>query len=1140
MEQKTDQEPDVEVETQQIFDRPHQASYFIPGRVEGRPAQFLLDTGCTTNLIGKHVFDRLPEKIRTCREEYARHGMLADGTRLPFYGIIKLQIRLRQVKTEEVFIISQINEDAILGMPFLVERKCAMDFQRPVLMLNGQEVKCTDRQGRLLANRIQAVRGEVIPPESEKTILCKVTARNYCPVGLVEALPEGVPLAASLNQPNDKGHLLVRCLNPSGQPIELRSGTVIGTYTGVEDDEVNDSHLHTAVECSPTEPSVPGHVKNLFETARKNCDTTEQEERLAGLLQKYSPVFSSGEEDMGPTSLVEHGIPVVPGTRPIRQPPHRLGPEKEAEAERQVQELLRKGLIEPASGAWSSPVVLVRKKDQSWRFCVDYRRLNAVTQQDAYLLPRIDESLEALSGSQFFTTLDLLSGYWQVPLDADAQEKSAFATRSGLWKWKVLPFGLTSAPATFQRLMEQILRGLHWKTALLYLDDAIAISPDFGSHLERLEEVLQRLQQARIKLKPQKCELLQKEVRYLGHIVSAEGIATDPAKIEAIEEWPAPQNLRQLQAFLGTAGYYRQYLPDFATIAGPLHQLTSKGVEWCWDDCAQQAFDELRKRLIEAPVLGYPDPTLEYVLDTDASDVGVGAVLSQVQQGEERVIAYYSKTLTPAERNYCVTRRELLAVVKAVKHFRPYLYGQKFRLRTDHASLMWLCRRHEPSNQIARWLEILSEFSYTTEHRKGERHGNADGLSRRNCIECRQCERIERRDGGPSHSQIEEELSGEADLQCAGTLQSRDERRGGGLGYSENEEEFNGEDDLQDAGTLQEIARVEPSTTPADLKKLQTEGDNPTSMMYQAIQNDEPLTEEQLSLGSRELRQLQQRRHALRIGASGLLEIRVCPQNKPRWCIVCPTALRVTNIWQAHNMAHSGISRTLSRLQLAWYWPGMTAEVRRVVRSCEVCQAAKGGGTHAAGGRQRLYAGRPWQKVAVDLVGPMPETARGNRWILVLTDHFTRWQDAIAIPDATAPVVATALDERVFCYLGLPEQIHTDQGAQFESQLMAELCQLWKVEKTRTTPYHPQANGIVERNNRLLGDSLRTMLIDRGQDEWDLLLPQLIRAFRGTPHSATGETPNFLMLAVSFVFRTSCNICLHPQKPAPDISSSQT
>ena len=250
----------------------------------------------------------------------------------------------------------------------------------------------------------------------------------------------------------------------------------------------------------------------------------------------------------------------------------------------------------------------------------------------------------------------------------------------------------------------------------------------------------------------------------------------------------------------------------------------------------------------------------------------------------------------------------------------------------------------------------------------------------------------------------------------------------------------------------------------------------------------------------------------MRISEKGLLEIRVSPQSKAKWCVICPPALRTTTIWQAHSMAHSGMSRTLSRIQFAWYWPGMTAEVRRVVQSCEVCQAAKSGGTQSASGRKRLYAGRPWQRVAVDLVGPMPETIRGNKWILVLTDHFTRWQDAIALPDATAPVVATALDERVFCYLGLPEQIHTDQGAQFESQLMSELCQLWKVEKTRTTPYHPQANGVVERNNRLLGDSLRTMLLDKGQDEWDTLLPQLMRAFRGTPHSTTGETPNLMML----------------------------
>ena len=288
-----------------------------------------------------------------------------------------------------------------------------------------------------------------------------------------------------------------------------------------------------------------------------------------------------------------------------------------------------------------------RKKDDTWRFCIDYRRLNAVTRQDAYPLPRIDDSLDALAGSRFFSTLDLTSGYWQVPLSQDAQEKSSFITRSGLWKWKVLPFGLTSAPATFQRLMEQVLHGLHWKSLLLYLDDVIVIAPDFQTHVQRLEEVLYRLKLAGLKLKPSKCELLQRKVRYLGHVVSSKGVATDPKKIEAIRDWPTPQNVKGLQAFLGTVGYYRQYLPSYATLAKPLTLLTGKKASWKWGGEEDKAFQLLKAGMTTAPVLGYPDPSLQYTLDTDASDVGVGAVLSQEQGGQERVIAYYSKTLAP-------------------------------------------------------------------------------------------------------------------------------------------------------------------------------------------------------------------------------------------------------------------------------------------------------------------------------------------------------------------------------------------------------------------------------------------------------------------------------------------------------------
>jgi transposase InsO family protein len=1064
-------------ETEHMVERPYQACHFLPGKVEGKPAQFLLDTGSNTNLMSRKFFDQLPIRIKEQMVRCDSNGSMADGTRLPFYGIIHINGRLRDAPFQDTFITSQISEDVILGMPFLVKNRCEMKFEKPILNMGDRELICTDKMGRLLMWKVQVPKKLELLPGKETTTKCRLVAKNFSPIGTIERQSDDVLIAASVNAPNEKGEVLVRCMNLGRNIIALKPGTTIGNYIGIAEEDIHEpSDVQSSVKTKfqvrgvgkGQDIKIPEHLDSLYEKACKGCANKLQERELAQLLCKYSTVFSKDDNDVGRTTLTTHSIPLIPGTKPIRLPPHRLGPQKEAEAEKQVTELLEKGMITPASGAWSSPVVLVRKKDNKWRFCIDYRKLNAVTQQDAYPLPRIDESLDALSGSKYFSTLDLTSGYWQVPLDEDAQEKSAFTTRTGLWKWKVLPFGLTSAPATFQRLMEQVLQGLHWKTLLLYLDDIIVISPDFTTHLSRLEEVLLRLQKAGLKLKPAKCELFQDQVNYLGHVVSSQGIATDPKKVETVKEWPIPRSIKELQAFLGLTGYYRQYISDYATIAKPLTILTGKNMKWTWDEEANVAFRSLKRSLINSPILAYPNPKIQYVLDTDASAVGVGAVLSQIQEGKERAVAYYSKTLSPAERNYCVTRRELLAVVKAMKHFRPYLYGQKFRLRSDHASLRWLCRRQEPSAQVARWLEILAEFQYQLEHRPGNKHGNADALSRREeCDKCKQCVSIERRDGGPTHSQIREE-------------------------------------------TRQSSACLIKTTSRNNQKLLdaqKSQGGN-IAVIYELVRTHSNLSQERINLCGEDVKQLHNRLESMRIRKDGILEIQI---QRNKWRVVCPPTFRNTIIWDTHNQAHTGVFRTTKRVQLHWYWPNMNGQIRQLIKTCEVCQLGKNGGTHNPGSKQRLYAGRPWQKVAVDLVGPLPETPRGNKWILVIMDHFTRWQDAIALPDATASTVASTLDERIFAYLGLPECIHSDQGTQFEGQLMEELCQLWGINKTHTTPYHPQANGMVERNNRTLGDALRTLLLKRGQEEWDLLLPQIMRAFRGTPHTITKETPNNMM-----------------------------
>jgi len=482
--------------------------------------------------------------------------------------------------------------------------------------------------------------------------------------------------------------------------------------------------------------SVPPHLQALFDTTLETIELSESNKRkLASVLQRNSCAFATDPLDLGYCDVLHHDIDTG-NSLPIKQSPRRP-PISAREAEDNIlDEMLKTGVIEPSNSPWSSPVCLVKKRDETYRFCIDYRRVNDVTKKDAHPLPDSKDALDSLKGARYYATVDLLNGYWQLPMTERAKDRSAFCTRRELFQFTRMPFGLANAPSTFCRRMQIVLSDLLYTQCLCFLDDIIIFADDPEQLIDRLDTVFTRLRECGLKAKPSKCVFFKSPINFLGHLVSESGIQPQPEKLEAIKNWLTPHCLRDVRAFYGLASYYRKFVKDFAAIAEPLSRLTKKNTTFVWTDEAQESFDKLKSALLATEILAYPRPDLPCLLDSDASDISVGAVLSQTINGIEKPIAFFSKVLNEAQRNYCPTRRELLAVVLSLQHFRNYLLGAKVILRTDHHSLKWLKTFKRPEGILARWLETLAEYDYTIEHRPGRLHSNADALSRQRCKQC--------------------------------------------------------------------------------------------------------------------------------------------------------------------------------------------------------------------------------------------------------------------------------------------------------------------------------------------------------------------------------------------------------------------
>ncbi|GBM66543.1 Retrovirus-related Pol polyprotein from transposon 297 [Araneus ventricosus] len=691
---------------------------------------------------------------------------------------------------------------------------------------------------------------------------------------------KGVLVAAALVD-LEREAIPVRVPNLNNKAKILDEGAVIATCEPVVD-----------IVVRPQEFSGEQHLPSSLE----NLEILDEGQRTAvrKLLKEFQNLFSTCDADVGRCNMTQHRINTGDHP-PIKQYPRRLPLARKEEVDNLVKEMVDNGIIEESSGPWTSLIVLVKKKDGSTRFCVDYRKLNKITKKNSYPLPRIDDTLDALNGSQWFTTLDLKSGYWQVEIRPEDRGKTAFTTGQGLRQFKVMPFGLCNSPATFERLMETVLCGLSSEACLVHLDDIIIVGRTFEEHLNNLRKVFQRLQKANLKLNPKKCRFFQREVAYLGHVISAKGVKTDSEKIKAVVDWPRPDKIHDLRSFLGLCTYYRRFVKNFSTIARPLHKLTEAKSNFNWTDECEKSFNSLKQALTSSPILTYPRTDKDFILNTDASNEGIGAVLSQNTGNEERVIAYFSKSLGKPERNYCVTRKELPAIVISIEHFHHYLYGRKFLLRTDHASLRWLLNFKEPEGQIARWIQRLQEYDFEIQHRKGTSHGNADALSRRPCKEsCKQCTNAEKKFG------MERDIS--VKVLTTTTV------------------------DPWSSCEIQKAQLEDPAIKPILEKKLNS-ADRPS---WQEIAQESPATKRYWALWD-----------SLHLKDGVLYRNWESDDgNSCRWQLILPKSRIPEVLRETHDNAsggHFGVMKTLSKTRERFYWYRLRADVENWCRECHAC-----------------------------------------------------------------------------------------------------------------------------------------------------------------------------------------------------------
>ena len=1071
----------------------------------------LIDSGSQITTVSEDFYNSLtPKPILYSVHELGIRVEAAGGHNLSYLGAIAVNIEVpflgkRVIETGALVLPTtdySMNVPVIVGTNAIA--KCRDKCEKNTEELPNQwrnafialqdthvgVVKSTDTTIHVQPNETVTISGFVRKRKNVESVVTEQTQGASSKIGVC-------PRVVSLDKAEKAQRVPVRIYNMSAKVLtilprsdlcELHEVKVLRNIDPVDTGVQTAKQFHIKTEEQKTTEELPSGIEI------EDCNlTTEEQEDLKKFLIDWKDIFSTGITDLGNCDLYKHEIHLTDET-PFKEPHRRIPPALFDEIREHLKEMLDAGAIRPSSSPFSSNIVVVRKKDGSIRFCVDFRKLNNKTVKDAYAIPRIEDTLHLLAGSTYFTKLDLRSGYWQVELREEDKQKTAFQVGTmGFYEFNRMPFGLCNAPATFQRLMERCMGEMNLRDCLIYLDDVIIFSTTFEEPLERLGAVFARLKEHNLKLKASKCEFMKSRVTYLGHVVSESGIETDPDKTEAIRTWPIPRSVKDVRAYLGFTGYYRRFIQNYARIARPLndlligHSTCKKGnkkkvkvkkTPFVWTEKQQNAFDTLKEKLMNPPVLAYADYRLPFRLHTDASTTGLGAVLYQHQDGQDRVVAYASRSLKTSEKHYPAHKLEFLALKWAItEKFHDYLYGATFDVVTDNNPLTYVFTSAKLDATGQRWLAELSNYNCSITYRSGKQNSDADGLSRRK-------DDTETTIFPDVLKVICKSLTAEQ-VPLADIL-------------TDPEEDSATEIDA-DQEVSSEALRGTALTT-QDWHKAQSKDENISRLIDGLIEGKRP----DKLLDKRYL--LTWERYNLK---DGILYRTTSINGEDVDQLVLPPSLTDTIFKAYHDdLGHQGRDRTTSLIRRRFFWPGMSKDIKSRIQKCGRCIRRKTAPTKATE-LVNITSTAPMELVCIDFLS-LEKSKGGQENILVITDHYSRYAQAIPTRNQKASTTAKALYENFFLHYGFPAVLHSDKGANFESNVIRKLCEIAGIKKSRTTPYHPMGNGMVERYNKTLLNMLGTLSEDQKAD-WKSHVSTLTHAYNAAEHESTGYSPFFLM-----------------------------